>query len=190
MGNESGKKEGRGSLTPRSQKDQGTKEIAKEVGSSSVQEKLSERKLVEKDVEESQVGEEWLTPGKTGRGLSKQKDLKYGEVKITPSRFAALSGSDKEGKNQEKEDDKNEESEAISSDDEVKSSIGEKETDNLELQLLEDIDRKKQQGATVSQRPNLPRASKKNHKSGLESAVPTVKDNLNMRNRKAPRNNH
>lgn len=54
----------------------------------------------EMEVEEGQIEEKWLTPGKTGRSSGKQaKSLKYGEVKIiTPSRYSALSVSEEEEK--------------------------------------------------------------------------------------------
>lgn len=49
-------------------------------------------------MEEGQIANEWITPGKIGRSSGKPKqDLKYGEVQIIScSRFSALSVSEED----------------------------------------------------------------------------------------------
>lgn len=64
----------------------------------------SEKEDMDTEIEEVQIANEWLTPGKTGRGTSNQrKNLKYEETQIiSPSRFSALSVPDEEIQEMEK----------------------------------------------------------------------------------------
>lgn len=110
------------------------------------------------DIEEGQIREEWVTPGKSGRNSGNQKNLQYGEVRIaTPSRFSALSML---------EEDENEKIEEVS----VKEKEVEKEEDKVtereevEINEEDEEDKEEKQDDFHIPRQSLPRGSKDRHK--------------------------
>lgn len=135
----------------------------------------------ETELEEGQMENVWLTPGKTGRSSNKQKqNLKYGEVQIfSQSRFSALSVPEEDVQELGNHVEKEGKTEGIKEG-------GEEVDEASEAEILEE----KQQTVDLPPRQILHRASKTNHRVIPEVAAPTVKDtNPNTRSRKGTRNN-
>lgn len=68
------------------------KDTPQKNGESGDLEKIGDSSNQKTEIEEGQLVDEWVTPGKTGRSsVQQQQTLKYGEVRIiTPSRYSAL----------------------------------------------------------------------------------------------------
>lgn len=145
--------------------------IQSEIGVSEGLSIVGEGSNQEKEIEEGQVVEEWLTPGKTGRSSIKQNQtLKYGEVKIiTPSRYSALSIPDEENMDIEVEElKKNQEVEVTNEEAEVE----------VEQDTSQDERDKENEHY---QRQILPRESKTRHKILSEDVHVAKPSNMNKK---------
>ncbi|KAF3495891.1 hypothetical protein DY000_02055005 [Brassica cretica] len=144
----------------------------------------SEKEDMDTEIEEGQIANEWLTPGKTWRGTSNQrKNLKYEETQIiSPSRFSALSVPDEEIQEMEKiEEPEVGEKDAGSEEiEEEGKDVGMVEG-SLNIMGQEEVEGRKQSVAT-SQREILPRNSKTNHRVIQEVIVePVLRDIKTLR---------
>lgn len=175
------KKESGEKKDERVQQNNAKEKETEEVCEQSICRENSEEKL---DIEEGQITEEWLTPGKTGRSSGKTQNLKYGEVRIaTPSRFSALTIEEEEQGKIGNEIEINEKKEL----DPEEESIDEKEKTYVEAK----DELKAQQEEIQSQRQVLPRESKARHKvlsEGAQNAKATGPSNMSKKGTR--KNNH
>lgn len=131
------------------------------------------------DIEEGQITDQWLTPGKTGRSSEKKNQtLKYGEVRIaTPSRFSALSTLDDEEEKGNK---------VVELEDEEMGKLSEKDVVEEGIEEIREVaeEEKSQQEETLTQRQVLPRESKARHKvlsDGAQNAKATGPSNVSRK---------
>lgn len=147
---------------------------------------IQEIRSEEKDTEEGQVNEEWVTPGKNGRSSGKQsKNLQYGEVHIaTPSRYSALSVLEEEEKEQVEEVSE-ENGKKVVEDDETL------EGDEVEVSMEDQDEKSETQEEVYIPRQSLPRGSKDRHMVLSEGAqIAKAAGPSNVRKKSTRRNNH
>lgn len=136
------------------------------------------------DLEEGQITEKWVTPGKSGRSSGKQVNLRYGEVRIaTPSRFSALSILEEKEKELEEEKEETKKMQGVEE-------VGVNENEEVELYTEDKEDDREQQEENFIPRQSLPRGSKARHRVLSEGAQIAKAGGPSNLNKKGTRKNH